>query len=377
MKPEISQALTSLLDKMCTTDDAKIMCTAVNNYYKPTGSRAPHKTTTRPNRPTRSCPLCKHAGRSDNAYFLRRFLLEQDRNYIAKARQIADIFDDPSKPETRPRVDESISDTDDIGSSPSSPVFRIQTRQSPYLDVFYAHHPARVTINSGATGNMIRHTVVQRLGRQVTPSSQFVYQADDSSLLHVVGAKRFPVAREDHTFTFECLFVENLDVDVLAGTPFMESNDVSVRPAKRQVILGDGTIHNYSSQQPVTINSTARRAIVFRSPPTSTTNWLGEWPRTVNSDTDSSSDEALPAQPVSSPPSPPVIPSAILTPATQEDPDSILPADQYEPCEDTPPDPVLDSPTTGNASDACSFPRRSTRARRRPARYDEFFMDRN
>lgn len=145
--------------------------------------------------------------------------------------------------------------------------------------MFYAHHPVRVTINSGATGNMICHTVVQRLGRQVTPSSQSVYQADDSSLLHVVGETRFPVAREGHTFTFEGLFVENLDVDVLAGTPFMESNDIAVRPAKRQVILGDGTIHNYSSQQPVTINSTARRAIVLRSPPTSTTNWLGEWPR--------------------------------------------------------------------------------------------------
>ena len=44
-------------------------------------------------------------------------------------------------------------------------------------------------------------------------------------------------------------------------------------------------------------------------------------PLTVNSDTDSSSDEALPAQPVPPPPSPPVIPSAISTPATQEVPD--------------------------------------------------------
>ena len=57
----------------------------------------------------------------------------------------------------------------------------------------------------------------------------------------------------------------------------MESTDIAVRPAKRQVILGDGTIHNYGSQQPVTINSTPRRAIVLRSPPTSTTIWPGEF----------------------------------------------------------------------------------------------------
>ena len=158
------------------------MRTAVSNYRKPTDSRAPYKTNTRPNPPTKSCPLCKQADRPNHAHFLseRSFLPEQDRKYIAKARRIADIFDDPSEPETRPHVDESVSDTDDNGSSPSSHVFRIQTRQSPYLDMFYAHHPVRVTIDSGATGNMIRHTVVQRLGCQVTPSSQSVHQADGS-----------------------------------------------------------------------------------------------------------------------------------------------------------------------------------------------------
>ena len=174
-------------------------------------------------------------------------------------------------------VDESVGDTDDTGSSLNSYVFRIQTRQSPYLDMFYAHHPVRVTIDSGATGNMIGHTVIQRLGCQVAPSSQSVHQADGSSPLHVVGETRFPFTRGGHTFIFEGLVVENLDVDVLAGTPFMESNDIAVRPAKRQVILGDVTIHNYGSQQPVSISPTARRAIVLRSPPTSTTVWPGEF----------------------------------------------------------------------------------------------------
>lgn len=32
---------------------------------------------------------------------------------------------------------------------------------------------------------------------------------------------------------FEGLVVENLEVDVLAGTPFMETNDITVRLAKR------------------------------------------------------------------------------------------------------------------------------------------------
>ena len=124
---------------------------------------------------------------------------------------------------------------------------------------------------------MIRHTIIQRLGCQVTPSSQSVQQANGSSSLLVVGETRFPFVREGHTFTFEGLVVENLDVDVLAGTPFMEAYDIAVRPAKRQVILGDGTIHNHWSQQPVTISSAAPWAIVLRCSTTSTTLWPGEF----------------------------------------------------------------------------------------------------
>ena len=212
IKPEISQALASLLDEIRTADDVRIMRATVGNYRKPTGNRTPYKTNTRPNRPTKSCPLCKQAGRLDNAHFLSEcsFLPEQDRKYITKARQIADIFNDPSEPETRPCVDESITGTDDTGSSPTSHVFRIQTRQSPYLDIFYAHHQVRVTIDSGATGNMIRHTVVQRLGCQVTPSSQSVHQADGSSPLQVVDETRFPLPVKDKPLPSKALSLKIL-----------------------------------------------------------------------------------------------------------------------------------------------------------------------
>ena len=124
---------------------------------------------------------------------------------------------------------------------------------------------------------MIRHTVTQRLGCHVTPSSQSVHQADGSSPLQVVGETRFLFTRKGREFTFEGLIVENLDVDVLAGTPFMEVNDIAVRPAKRQVILGDGSFYTYGSPQPTTVTSAARRALVLRSPPRSLTVWPGDF----------------------------------------------------------------------------------------------------
>ena len=74
-----------------------------------------------------------------------------------------------------------------------------------------------------------------------------------------------------------CPVVGNLYVDVLAGTPFMEANDIAVHPAKRQVILGDGSIYSYGSQHLAAVGTAARRALVFRSPPTPTTVWTGEF----------------------------------------------------------------------------------------------------
>jgi len=57
----------------------------------------------------------------------------------------------------------------------------------------------------------------------------------------------------------------------------MEANDISVRPAKRQVILGDGVTYVYGSQSPSVVGPAARRAIVLRTPPTSTTIWPCEF----------------------------------------------------------------------------------------------------
>jgi hypothetical protein len=54
---------------------------------------------------------------------------------------------------------------------PSVSSNRIQARKSPYLDSLYGHIPFRLTIDSGATGNMIRASTVTRLGGRISGSS--------------------------------------------------------------------------------------------------------------------------------------------------------------------------------------------------------------
>ena len=57
IKRQIFQALSSLLDKLRAADDAKIMRIAITNSCKPANIRAPNRTSTRPYRPSSSCPL--------------------------------------------------------------------------------------------------------------------------------------------------------------------------------------------------------------------------------------------------------------------------------------------------------------------------------
>ena len=107
------------------------------------------------------------------------------------------------------------------GNQSTLTALRIQVRQFPYLDTFYHHNQVRTTIDSGAIGNMIRLSTVQKLKAEICKSAQSAHQADGSSPLKVIGETKLSFTRGQHLFQFEGLVVENLDVVVLTGTPFM------------------------------------------------------------------------------------------------------------------------------------------------------------
>ncbi|XP_070576935.1 uncharacterized protein [Ptychodera flava] len=258
-------------------EDAAVMRTTSSRHQDANHNRrAKQRTRSRDQRSSRSCPLCKQAGRPD-VHFLSEcsFLPAKDRKYMAKARQIVNIIDDDTEFDCQPDAfDEVDNDIAPSGDTPTA--MRVQVRQSPYLDVFYGHQTARLTIDSGATGNMICLAAARRLGVPTKASSQSAHQADGSSPLNVTAETKFLLTCDGVKFTFEGLVVENLDVDILAGTPFMEANDISIRPARRQVTLGDGSTYTYGSNPQTTLN-TIRRACVLRAPTQPTTIWPGDF----------------------------------------------------------------------------------------------------
>ena len=144
--------------------------------------------------------------------------------------------------------------TEDIGdpgydipytTGPSEPATVI--KESPHLNMFHGHVPIQVTLDSGAKGNLISSHAAKHIGAHFQPTSQGAHQADGNSPLEVVGETHLTLTMDHKVFHFEGLVVNNLDGDILGGVPFMAHNDISVRPARREVVFGDGSAVIYPS----------------------------------------------------------------------------------------------------------------------------------
>ena len=122
---------------------------------------------------------------------------------------------------------------------------RVNISQSPYLHAFYLHHPLQLTIDTGAETNMIRVSLAKYIGTKVTKSSQSAMQADGRTPLSVVGETRLSLTRHGRPLTLEALVIGDLDVDILAGTPFTASNDIAVRTAKHEIIITGSDVASY------------------------------------------------------------------------------------------------------------------------------------
>ncbi|KAI2646459.1 Type III pantothenate kinase [Labeo rohita] len=181
----------------------------------------------------KSCSLCKEAHRPDNHFFSKcPFLPPPDKAFIARAQLVAGS---PCLSDS-----ESEDDSKNISCNPKA-VQRVHIMQSPCLEAFHGQVPVRLTIDSGATVNMIRAAYAIKLGFRVSSSTQSARQANGSSPLKVVGKIRTHFQRDRHMLFFDGLVVENLDSDILAGIPFMECNNISICPARHQVCVGSDT----------------------------------------------------------------------------------------------------------------------------------------
>ncbi|CAB4008750.1 Retrovirus-related Pol poly from transposon opus [Paramuricea clavata] len=265
LKPEISQALSSLLDELRLIDETRTMRIGSTNPR-----RNPTSASDNPRRKAfRSCILCKTAGRPHTTHDLMdcRYLPERDRRPWARSRLLKDDYDD-LHPEDCDTFDLSHEGVANAVLVDDSTAHRVSIVQSPVLRTFYNEHPIQLTLDTGATSNMVRASSATAYGFPVSPASQMARQADGVTPMDVVGEVHCSLIRGSSTFELDALVVRQLDVDILAGNPFLSKNDIAIRPAKREILIGGTDVVHYGQPAKSIPHSAARRtqSFLLRSP---------------------------------------------------------------------------------------------------------------
>ena len=127
---------------------------------------------------------------------------------------------------------------------------------------------------------MIKSSVARSIGAPIKQSSQQALKANVVTPLAVADETHIILSRTDKQPALDALVVDDLDVDILAGTPFLITNDVTVRPAKCQVRIQDSEIIHYEPTDDTTTCSHAvRRAQTFtlRASSSTTVAWPGAY----------------------------------------------------------------------------------------------------
>jgi len=119
---------------------------------------------------------------------------------------------------------------------------------------------------------MIKSSVERSIGAPIKHSSQQALQADGMTLLAVAGKTHLILSRADKQLALDALIVDNLDVDILAGTPFLITNDITVRPAKCQVRIQDSEVIHYEPT-----DDTTAQIFILHAPSSTTVVWPGEY----------------------------------------------------------------------------------------------------
>ena len=245
LKSEISQALSSLLDELATAEESKVFRTGAGYRQSNVRQRSTNKQS------RKNCVLCEAAGRPHNNHWLSScsFLPQEDKRALARATNCESDDDEDED-------DDELADEATARSRRSAfldvvphTCRRVDNMASPVLDVlFNKSKTLKVTLDSGSTANMIHGAIAKFCGLKIYPASQSAGQADGVSKLNTVGEVHFSVIRDGRKLVFSGLVVKDLSDDILGGIPFLYKNDIGIRPAKSQIIIGGTEIIPYDAK---------------------------------------------------------------------------------------------------------------------------------
>ena len=124
---------------------------------------------------------------------------------------------------------------------------RVTTRKSPKMQCFFGHIPISLLLDSGAESNLMGLATCILMGLKYSKTNQGAQQVDMKTPLPVVGEVRgIKITKGAHVFILDALITKDDIGDIVAGEPFLEINDVAIRPAKQQIIIKGREIISYA-----------------------------------------------------------------------------------------------------------------------------------
>jgi hypothetical protein len=301
IKPEISQALSSLLTELSNNEESSRILRAQgfqrrrggeyrnnndrsgNSFSRPQSNPRQQNYNNNNNNNNKYCCLCRTANRPgyDNHNLSQcRFLPEGDRKRMSRVRfNIADndegdeYYDDDAADDLQQQHDDdrrggyggpqyaygqgaprmhTLYDDDLPQHLPSRPPSagirripslasvhrRVTTRKSPVMQCFYRHIPVSLCLDTGAETNLISNSMAKTMNLCVRNTDQGALQADEKTPLAVLGEiTGVKINKGAFVFTLDALVVEEEIGYIVAGEPFLELNDIAIRSAKRIIII--------------------------------------------------------------------------------------------------------------------------------------------
>ena len=246
IKPEISQALNSLLEELKGSEQARIARNFPDRNFRRRSSSPPSA-----RRKTKSCTLCRAAKRSGaDTHFMSqcKHLPDDERKMMQQGSRvrIIDAFDESEGEEG----DDDL-ETEDNSAFIDNPApavqRRVKTRKSPYMNCFYNEIPVVLCLDSGAESNLVSRRFARYARLDIGPTKQGAVQADEKTPLNTVGeVKSVVLTRGSHKFTLDALVTADDFGDVIGGEPFLEENDIAIRSARKQIIIRGRDIIPYA-----------------------------------------------------------------------------------------------------------------------------------
>ena len=141
----------------------------------------------------------------------------------------------------------------------------VTVNASPTLSVYHNNTPYTITLDSGGTCNALDSETAKELRCDIRQTVHRAWQADGVTELNVIGETSVEFQRQGKQFCLRALVFHSPTPTILGGMPFFIENDISIRPAKSQIIIGDGDIIQYTASNSAKMKARRIECFTVRS----------------------------------------------------------------------------------------------------------------